>query len=127
MTDSRVAANVRLKRIYDPPAPEDGHRVLTSRYWPRGVPRTAVDEYSVETAPSRDLLRAFKHEGLSWEDYARRYLAEMEGPEAHKATSRLAAIARSRTITLMCVCKDDDRCHRSLLRDLVLQEAERDR
>ena len=81
-----MAANIRLKRIYDPPSDDDGHRVLSSRYWPRGVPKAAVDEYTTKTAPSRGLLREFKHEGLAWEDYVPRYLEENEsrfGKECH--------------------------------------------
>jgi uncharacterized protein YeaO (DUF488 family) len=127
VTDSRVAANVRLKRIYDPPDPADGYRVLTTRYWPRGVPKAAADEYSIKTSPSRELLRAFKHEGLPWQQYVNRYLAEMQDEEARSAISRLATIAQSRTITLMCICEDGDRCHRKLLKELLLQEIERSR
>lgn len=59
----RLADNIRLKRVYDPPSPEDGRRILITRYWPRGVPRSAVDEYTTKVAPSRALLREFKHEG----------------------------------------------------------------
>jgi uncharacterized protein YeaO (DUF488 family) len=118
-----VAANIRLKRIYDPPSEDDGHRVLSTRYWPRGVPKTAVDEYTTKTAPSRALLHEFKHEGLSWEDYVPRYLDEMRSAEAQSAIRQLAAKAKSGTITLMCICPDENRCHRGLLRDLILDIA----
>ena len=50
---TRVAENIRLKRIYDPPSEDDGYRVLSTRYWPRGVPKAAVNEYTTKTAPSR--------------------------------------------------------------------------
>jgi uncharacterized protein YeaO (DUF488 family) len=118
-----VAANIRLKRIYDPPSDDDGHRVLSSRYWPRGVPKAAVDEYTTKTAPSRGLLREFKHEGLSWEDYVPRYLEEMKADSAKSDIKRLAELAESDRITLMCICPDEDRCHRSLLRDLIIEAA----
>jgi uncharacterized protein YeaO (DUF488 family) len=118
-----VAANIRLKRIYDPPSDDDGHRVLSSRYWPRGVPKAAVDEYTTKTAPSRELLREFKHEGLSWEDYVHRYLQEMQAETAKSDITRLAEKAKSGRITLMCICPDENRCHRSLLRDLIIGAA----
>ena len=115
--------NVRLKRIYEPPSEDDGHRVLSTRYWPRGIPKSAVDEYTTKTAPSRALLREFKHEGLSWEDYVPRYLDEMRSEDAISAIERLAALAKSGSMTLMCVCEDENRCHRSLLRDLIVEAA----
>jgi uncharacterized protein YeaO (DUF488 family) len=54
------AANVRTKSVYDPADPSDGRRVLVTRYWPRGIPRAAVDEYVRKLGPSRELLHAFK-------------------------------------------------------------------
>jgi uncharacterized protein YeaO (DUF488 family) len=117
---TRVAENIRLKRIYDPPSDDDGFRVLSTRYWPRGVPKSRVDEYTTRTAPSRELLREFKHEGLSWEDYVPRYLEEMTSPEAMTEIERLAKLAKATPITLLCICEDEWRCHRSLLRQLIL-------
>ncbi len=116
-----IADNIRLKRIYDPPSPDDGRRILITRYWPRGVPKSAVDEYTTKVAPSRQLLRQFKHEGLTWEEYTPRYLAEMTRPEAVTEIQRLAKLAESEPITLMCICEDEDHCHRSLLRGLLLR------
>jgi uncharacterized protein YeaO (DUF488 family) len=122
-TRARVAENIRLKRIYEPPSEDDGYRVLSTRYWPRGIPKSRVDEYTTKTAPSRALLREFKHEGLTWEDYVLRYLGEMTAPEAMTTIARLAKLAKSKTITLMCICEDEQRCHRSLLKGLILQAA----
>jgi uncharacterized protein YeaO (DUF488 family) len=122
----QLRRSVRLKRIYDPPSEDDGYRVLSTRYWPRGVPRSACDEYITKTAPSRALLREFKHEGLSWEDYVPRYLDEMQAEDAKSAIGQLAARAKSGTITLMCICPDENRCHRSLLRNLIIQAAARE-
>jgi uncharacterized protein YeaO (DUF488 family) len=118
-----VSRNVRMKRVYDPPSPEDGHRILVTRYWPRGVKRDAADEYNTKVAPSRELLHEFKHEGLAWEGYVPRYVSEMHDEQAESEICRLAALARSKTITLMCICEDESLCHRSLLRDLILNEA----
>jgi uncharacterized protein YeaO (DUF488 family) len=114
-----IARNIRLKRVYDPPSPDDGYRILSMRYWPRGIPRAAVDEYTTKVAPSRELVYEFKHEGLEWEPYVERYLTEMATADARWEIARLARIAESRTITLMCGCEDESQCHRSLLRDLI--------
>ncbi|TMF13301.1 MAG: DUF488 family protein [Actinobacteria bacterium] len=122
-TRARIADNIRLKRIYDPPSEDDGYRVLSTRYWPRGVPKSAVDDYTTKTAPSRALLREFKHEGLAWEDYVPLYLDEMQSEEAKSAIKRLAERAKSGSMTLMCICEDARRCHRSLLKNLIIEAA----
>jgi uncharacterized protein YeaO (DUF488 family) len=114
-----VTASIRTKSVYEPPSSDDGRRVLTTQYWARGVPRAAVDEYVRILGPSRELLHAFKRGEISWSQYKDRYLAEMEGEDARREIKRLADVAKSGTITLMCVCKDEDVCHRTLLRDLI--------
>lgn len=124
---SDIARNVRMKRVYDAASPDDGRRILVTRYWPRGVKRSAADEYSTKVAPSRELVRAFKHEELAWAPYVGRYQVEMESVEARDEIARLADLAKSQTITLMCMCEDETRCHRSLLRDLILSKAKSSR
>jgi uncharacterized protein YeaO (DUF488 family) len=111
--------DIHLKRIYDLAGAGDGYRVLTTRYWPRGISKNAIDEYNIKTSPSRELLREFKHEGLTWDQYVPRYLAEMREEPARSEIERLAKLAQERTITLMCICEDENRCHRSLLRGLI--------
>jgi uncharacterized protein YeaO (DUF488 family) len=115
---------VRARNIYDPPSPDDGYRVLATRYWPRGVPRAAADEYSRALSPSEELLRAFKDGRIDWWTFRKRYLEEMRSPEAQAELRRLAALAAMRPITLMCVCKDESRCHRSLLPELLAKAGE---
>jgi uncharacterized protein YeaO (DUF488 family) len=106
---------LKTKRVYAPREKSDGARILVMRLWPRGIRRGQVDEWNRELAPSRELLTAFKHEGLSWEDYARRYWREIR-PEALGALRRRA---RRETLTLLCSCEDESQCHRGLLRDAL--------
>lgn len=119
ITRDQLAANIRLKRIYDPPSPDDGRRILITRYWPRGVPKSAVDEYTTKVAPSRDLVRAFKDGAISWPTFKQRFLAEMKVEPASSEIDRLAAMATEGPITLMCMCEDERRCHRTLVAGLV--------
>ena len=123
MSTASVANNIRLKRVYEPASPDDGHRILATRYWARGVRKAAIDEFDTKVAPSRQLLREFKHEGLTWEGYVPRYLEEMTAEPAKSDINRLAQLAESGRITLMCICEDEARCHRSLLRELVIEAA----
>jgi uncharacterized protein YeaO (DUF488 family) len=114
-----VARNIRLKRIYEAPSEDDGYRVLTTRYWPRGVPKGSIDEYLPVLAPSAELLHSYRQGQLDWDRFRLQYLLEMarEGPKS--VVHRLAKVARGEVITLMCVCADEDHCHRSILRELV--------
>jgi len=119
VTAPAVAENVRLKRIYEPKSPDDGCRILITRYWPRGASKEAVDEYVPALAPSRELLQAYREGILDWPRYRLQYLKEMQGERARAQIHRLAKLARSEVITVMCVCADEDHCHRSLLRELI--------
>ena len=113
-------ANVRTKSVYEAADPADGRRVLTTQYWPRGVSKLAVDEYVRKLAPSRQLLHAFKQDHIDWLAFKARYLQEMEDEDAKGEIHHLAKAARSEPITVMCVCKSEEACHRSLLRDLII-------
>jgi uncharacterized protein YeaO (DUF488 family) len=115
-----VAANIRTKSIYETPTPSDGYRVLATRYWPRGISKDSIDAYIAGLAPSRELLHQYRQGQLDWRVYRNQYLAEMRGETARREIHRLARLAREQTVTVMCVCKDADRCHRSLLRDLII-------
>ena len=117
---------VRTKSVYEPAEPADGRRVLVTRYWPRGVARAAVDEYVSALAPSRELLHAFKDGAMDWDAFRERYLAEMSAPPARAEIARLAERAASEPVTLLCVCREESRCHRSLLRELVANSAPRE-
>jgi uncharacterized protein YeaO (DUF488 family) len=114
-----VTNNVRLKRVYEPASPDDGYRVLATRYWPRGIDRKTVDEYVATLAPSRELLHQYRQGQLDWPRYRLQYLKEMQDERAMAQIHRLTKLARSEVVTVMCVCAEEDRCHRSLLRELI--------
>ncbi len=103
---------IRTKRIYEPAAPEDGVRMLIMRMWPRGVKKERIHEWNRDVAPSKELVMAFKKHGLPWDEYVARYWAEIR-PEAIEALRRRA---RTGTITLLCGCEEESRCHRGLLK-----------
>jgi uncharacterized protein YeaO (DUF488 family) len=108
---------IHTKRIYEPPAPDDGFRLLVMRLWPRGVRKDAVDAWEPDLGPSRELLSAFRQGRIDWETLSRRYVDEMG--ERRELMERYRELARSRTITLLCSCADESRCHRTLLRGLL--------
>jgi uncharacterized protein YeaO (DUF488 family) len=73
------AANVKLKRAYEPLSAEDGTRILVDRLWPRGVSKekAALDRWMKEIAPSTELRKWFAHDPKRWEEFRRRYAEEM--------------------------------------------------
>ena len=96
-----------VKRVYDPPAPGDGRRFLVDRLWPRGVKKEALklDGWLKEVAPSDELRRWFGHDPAKWEEFQRRYFAELEAkPEAWRP---LLEAARQGTVTLLFGARDE--------------------
>lgn len=102
---------------------EDGTRILVTRYRPRGVRKDAEtwDEWQKAVAPSRDLHATWfgrRAEAIDWDGFTRRYLAELSDQE--DAVEALAARVRGgETLTLLCFCEDEVRCHRHLLREVL--------
>ena len=70
---------LRIKRTYDPPARGDGRRILVERLWPRGMKKEALeaDAWMKEVAPSTELRKWFDHRVERWEEFRRRYRAEL--------------------------------------------------
>jgi uncharacterized protein YeaO (DUF488 family) len=98
---------LRTKRIYDDPSPDDGYRVLVDRLWPRGVSkeRAALGEWAKEVAPSDELRTWFHHEVQNWPEFERRYRAELDQNRA--AAELRASLAGHRVVTLLYSAKDE--------------------
>lgn len=76
---------LRVKRVYEAPDPADGRRILVDRIWPRGLSRekAAIDHWAKEAAPSTALRKSFSHDPARWDEFRRRYFAELDAnPEA---------------------------------------------
>lgn len=96
-----------LKRAYEPAAPEDGQRVLVDRLWPRGVSkeRAAIDLWLKEIAPSTALRQWFGHEPDRWEEFQRRYHAELDANA--EVVGQLRDVIRTGKTTLVYGAKDE--------------------
>ena len=114
------ADDIVTKRIYEPAAAADGHRVLIMRLWPRGIRKERVHTWLKELGPVPTLLRAFLDGRITWAQYVPRYLAGLARPEAQQAIAEVRRRAREGRVTLLCGCADERRCHRSLLRAHLL-------
>lgn len=103
-----IPCKVRARRIYDDPSPDDGARVLVDRLWPRGVSKTRahLDEWVKDAAPSTELRRWYGHDPTLYEEFARRYRAELTQPDRAKALARLRTLAQQDTLTLLTATRD---------------------
>src|SRR5690348_9196500 len=102
---------LRIKRVYQPPQPEDGARILVDRLWPRGLSRgwARVDLWLKEIAPSAALRRRFHGDPGGWEEFRTAYYAELEEPAAQVAVRSLLDQLRCEPVTLLFAAQDEAR------------------
>lgn len=99
---------IHVRRVYDQPEAGDGVRVLVDRLWPRGLRKetAAVDHWFRELAPSTELRRWFGHDPDRWEEFRRRYAAELDRrPEILEPLLEL--LRKSPRVTLLYAAKDE--------------------
>jgi uncharacterized protein YeaO (DUF488 family) len=121
---SKIPANhVRLKRAYEPPAPDDGTRILIDRLWPRGVKKAdaEIDEWMKEIAPSPELRKWFGHDPERWQEFRRRYKLEIRH-HPHEF-DRLRKLAQRSRITLVFSAHDEAHNDAVVLQELLLAHA----
>ncbi|MET9804768.1 DUF488 family protein [Streptomyces sp. NPDC006368] len=122
---TRAASRPTVRRIYDPPGPDDGVRVLVDRLWPRGLSKADahIDEWPKSVTPSTELRRWYHSaEGTSegaFEEFRRQYEAELAEPEAAEALDRLRELARKGPLTLLTASKRPELSHAAVLVELL--------
>lgn len=120
---------IRIVQLGAPRAAGEGLRIGTVRRPPRGVPKEEFatrDYYDVwlpEVAPSSELIKVAQAavDAKDWAAFERRYRAEMKRPTASRLLDLLSALSHETNMSLGCYCEDESRCHRSILRALLLE------
>jgi len=99
-------SEVRIKRVYDLQASDDGVRVLVDRLWPRGLKRdeAGIDLWIKDVAPSPGLRRWFGHDPARWPGFQDRYRAELAGNAA--LDELLTVIKQGKRVTLLFGARD---------------------
>lgn len=113
---------LRLKRVYDDPSPDDGYRVLVDRLWPRGLTkeRAALDLWAKDVAPSPELRKAWHGaDADAWDDFANDYRAELAGASAGHVAALRNELAQRPVVTLLYAAHDPVRNHALVLRDAL--------
>lgn len=120
---------IRVVRLGTPRTSTEGLRIGTVRRPPRGVPKSEFakrDFYDVwlpDLAPSQELVSfALSHQDArSWKTFERKYRGEMKAPAAARLLDLLAALSHQTNFAVGCYCENEDRCHRSILRTLLVE------
>ncbi|MET8694292.1 DUF488 domain-containing protein [Streptomyces bauhiniae] len=112
--------SVRVRRVYEPPEPDDGLRVLVDRLWPRGISKeeARLDEWPKALTPSDDLRRWYHHGG-PYDEFRHRYEEELTAPEAAGALGTLRELVSRGPVTLLTAGRDPEHSQASVLRDLL--------
>lgn len=99
--------DIRVKRVYEAPSPEDGTRILVDRLWPRGLTKEKahVDLWLKELAPSTALRKWFNHEPEKWAEFKHRYQHELRQQPA--VLEHLLTLAGTQPVTLLFGSKEE--------------------
>ena len=118
---------IKIKRIYEESAKDDGYRVLVDRLWPRGVSKEAanLDEWEKEIAPSTELRKWFDHKPERFDEFVRRYREELKDKE--NLLNKLREKAKSEKVSLLYAAKDPEQNQAVVLRDALLDGFEKNK
>lgn len=124
---------IRVVRLGTPRVPGEGTRIGTVRRPPRGVPKTQYakqnwyDVWFPNLAPSLTTMKLGQQatSPTQWAAFARKYRAEMSTPDAKRTLELLAALSHTTDFSVGCYCENEARCHRSILRQLLVEQGAR--
>jgi len=114
------ARNIRIKRAYEPPAADDGVRILIDRLWPRGIRKEALalTEWDKELAPSNELRQWFGHDPARWDEFRQRYAAELRARPDH--FNALQKRARQGVVTIVYSAHNEQVNNAVAMREFLL-------
>ena len=112
---------VRVARVYTEPEPDEGHRILVDRLWPRGLRKTdpRVGRWLPAVAPSTELRHWYDHQPERYEQFAARYTAELEAGESASALEELRAESADGPVTLVTATREIELSHLPVLAGLL--------
>lgn len=107
---------ILLKRAYEAPARSDGVRILVDRLWPRGVPKTGIDLWLKDVAPSTALRQWFAHDPDRWAEFKERYRVELQD---NPALDELRALVAGSDVTLLYGARDETHNQAVVLKEIL--------
>ena len=102
-----MTAQIAIKRVYEEPRAADGIRILVDRLWPRGLSKekARIDLWVKDLAPGNELRKWYSHDPAKWEEFKKRYFAELEGHA--EEVNKLAAMVSKGRVTFLYSSKED--------------------
>jgi len=115
---------IDIKRVYEPPSPDDGRRILVDRLWPRGLSKAdaRIDYWAKETSPSNELRKWYKHDPTKWDEFRRRYVAELNS--APDSVQTLKDMVRVEKVTFLYSSKERELNNALALREYLESSVE---
>jgi uncharacterized protein YeaO (DUF488 family) len=115
-----MTLSVRIQRVYDR-QPTSGKTVLVDRVWPRGIKKEQLDAdlWLREIGPSDELRRWFGHRPERWDEFRRRYRAELDQPRQRELLGQLVELAGKGPLTLLYGARDTERNQAVVVRELL--------
>ena len=110
---------LKTKAIYAKKSDDDGHRILITRFYPRGVKTDYFDEWQRELAPSATLLKRYKNADISEKEFVKLYKTEMDTDERRKIITDLHEKSSDENVTILCYEPKGKMCHRHYLSEIV--------
>ena len=110
---------IRTKAIYAKKSDSDGHRILITRFYPRGVKNDYFDEWQRELAPSASLLKQYKNANISEKEFVKLYKTEMNTDARRKIIADLHEKSSNENVTILCYEPEGKMCHRHYLSEIV--------
>jgi uncharacterized protein YeaO (DUF488 family) len=118
---------IKIKRVHEPPSPDDGKRILIDRLWPRGLKKEEahVGEWMKDIAPSSDLRKWFGHDPAKWSGFKRRFFKELQGKQ--EQIDRIADSAGKGPVTLLFGSKEERFNNAAALKEYIEAEMSAER
>ena len=116
---------IRLKRVYEEPAADDGCRILVERLWPRGLSKETarLDLWAQDVAPSSSLRKWFDHDPDKWPEFKARYFAELDARS--DAVDPVRERVRETQVTFVFASREERFNNAAALKEYLEQEQQR--
>jgi uncharacterized protein YeaO (DUF488 family) len=113
---------IKIKRIYEPPAKDDGFRILVDRLWPRGLSKekAKINLWLKEIAPSDQLRKWYGHDPKKWTEFRKKYFNELKDKD--ELVNLIASKLKKGTITFLYSSKEDKLNNAVALKEYILED-----
>ncbi len=118
---AKLAARIQLKRVYEAASSADGDRFLVERLWPRGIKKSSLEiqAWLKDVAPSVNLRKWFNHDPARWNEFRKRYFAELK--ENQSSWLPILEAASRGTVTLIYSSHDPEHNNAVVLKEFLVQ------